>query len=323
MLLKKSAFIRLYSDIVGEATTTKRSHLISTEDRIRFRFVAQTRRVVTSFAVFVAVTCSVLVLNSKFYSPSVATLMFPSFTYMEYRGRWVFTVMFALQLVFLIQVIITQSVLMYFYIGAINQLCSQMEVLQYRLQIICCHQEPEPLLVPRPNLKKGDEIIMIVIPPSVDVAARERELMNRLHAAAVSHNKIIIFKKSIETLFGGPILVFTLINECYLCLLGYGLAIQSESTLVAKVKVVFMIFTSLILTFLHCLYGQKLQTQGEKLSSAIYFVPWYKKSRTFQKCLLFMNEMSKRKITISPYRIKDIGLPLLVQVGFHICVITK
>uniref|UniRef100_A0A8D9E6U5 Uncharacterized protein n=1 Tax=Cacopsylla melanoneura TaxID=428564 RepID=A0A8D9E6U5_9HEMI len=87
-----------------------------------------------------------------------------------------------------------------------------------------------------------------------------------------------------------------------------------SQTLVAKVKVVFMIFTSLILTFLHCLYGQKLQTQGEKLSSAIYFVPWYEKSRAFKKCHLFMNEMSKRKITISPYRIKDIGLPLLVQV---------
>uniref|UniRef100_A0A8D9BW78 Uncharacterized protein n=1 Tax=Cacopsylla melanoneura TaxID=428564 RepID=A0A8D9BW78_9HEMI len=97
MLLKKSAFLRLYSDIVDEAITEKRSLPISTEDRIRFRFFAQTRRVVTCFAVFVAVTCAFLVLNTKFYSPSVATLIFPSLIYIEYTDSWVYGVMFGLQ----------------------------------------------------------------------------------------------------------------------------------------------------------------------------------------------------------------------------------
>ncbi|XP_017298754.2 uncharacterized protein LOC103507307 isoform X2 [Diaphorina citri] len=294
-----------------EARAKARKLASSAEARIGAYFKRQTTRVVRNFTVFVTVTCSILVLNSKFYSMEASRLMFPSFAYAHCPTSTVFGIVYMIQLTFLIQIIATQSLLMYIFVSAINELISQMQILQYKLQGLCC---PPALLLARSDLKHGDEIVINVTPVSVDEAWTRREILGRLHEAVAHHGKIIVFKNRIEEIFGSPILVFTLINECYLCLLGYSLAIQSESTFVAKLKIIFMIITSLILTFLHCLYGEKLRTEGDRLSSAIYFVPWYDQDRQFKKCLLLMNEMSKKKITISPHRIKDIGLPLLVQV---------
>ncbi|KAI5697430.1 hypothetical protein M8J75_010151 [Diaphorina citri] len=172
-----------------EARAKARNLASSAEARIAAYFKRQTTRVVRNFTVFVTVTCSILVLNSKFYSMEASRLMFPSFAYAHCPTSTVFGIVYMIQLTFLIQIIATQSLLMYIFVSAINELISQMQILQYKLQGLCC---PPALLLARSDLKHGDEIVINVTPVSVDEAWTRREILGRLHEAVAHHGKIIV-----------------------------------------------------------------------------------------------------------------------------------
>lgn len=188
------------------------------------------------------------------------------------------------------------------YIAALLELlCNHLEDLKqhkFKENVICLLQKSKVSQHPGKNYQKSP--------------TNKEKLINCIE----THLKIIEMTRKVEKLFSTVIFVEGLISTFVLCTTSFLLTIISPTrqTLIF-LKVFCFLLMWLIQILLPCYYSQRVTTQSENLSAALFHSDWLAEDIGYRKIMIIFMENTKRPLRILACGFFKVNLETFVRIA--------